>query len=131
MKRLDRLAAAQAKLGELIERRLAKHELMSCSLRKTVDELSESISGLNAHLLPFRARALTRLADAEAMLASRLSEGEAIRRELAVARGREDAFSKMASQLHAEAERKALEEESLETAMRLPAKASGKTGMLK
>lgn len=96
-----------------------------------IDGMSASISALEAWHLLFRASALARLAEAEAILAVNRTETETIRRDLAAARGREKVFRTKAALLRSVAERKALEEDVLENAMHMAAKASGKAGVLK
>lgn len=131
MERLSRLSTAQGELAGLLEAKLAREEMRVRSLRTSINELSVSMGSIEASLLIFHAAALKRLADTEAILAACQGEIDATRWQLLAARGREKAFSAKASRLRVAEERKRLDDEGLEAALRMAAKASGKTGVVR
>lgn len=128
--RLSRLATAQGVLGGLLEARLAQQELRVRSFHILIEQLSRALEGADTSMLVFHAAGLTRLADAEGMLTVCKTEAEKIRSELLTARSREKAFSAKAKLLAVAEQRKEQEEASLEAALHMAAKVSGKTGMV-
>lgn len=118
-------------MAGLLEVRLAGQERKANQIRALIGQVSTSMGSADSRLLMFHAAGLKRLADAEAMLAACESEAAELRNSLLAARGRETAFSTQAK-LHRRAEeRKVLDQEGLEAALRMATKVSGKADVVR
>lgn len=128
--RLARLAEAQGSMARAVEIKLAAAEraiALLLAARAEIESLAAAPAAAHMALLP---PALRKLVDLDKRLASARAEADALRRQLIAARGREKAFGKLEKQLRDSLARKAAEEEALETALGMAAKASGKADVV-
>ena len=128
--RLARLGGAQGGMARAVEMKLAGAERaigLLLAARGEIEALAAAPAQAHMAFLPV---ALRKLAELDARLASARAEAEAFRRQLMAARAREKAFAKRERQLRDALARKAGEEDALETALSMAAKASGKPDVL-
>lgn len=121
-----RLAQAQGELVKSLEARFAQQERVVAALTASRAELDSLASSGGIGGLAFLPVALRNLAAAEAALSEANRKLEDVRKELLSAKGRHKALDTRARLLREASERKALEEDTLETALLMAAKASGK-----
>lgn len=128
--RLARLAEAQGAMAGAVEIRLAAAERTIALLLAARSEIENLVAAPGEAHMAFLPPALRKLVDLDLRLASARAEADSIRRQLIAARAREKAFGKLERQLRGSLARKAAEEEALETALSMAAKASGKADVV-
>ena len=127
-KRLARLGAAQEGMAKLIETRLAAVERRIAVLGAAHAELAALAQTGSQLQLGFLPSLLRRLAATEAETAAAQQDADALRHALLAMRHRGRAFAERADALREIDMRKAEEEEALETALAMAAKACRKQG---
>jgi chromosome segregation ATPase len=120
------LARAQGEMVKVLEAKVAQQEHVAASLSAARAELDRLASTAGAAGLAFMPVALRSLAAAEGELSTVNMSLDALRKDLLAAKGREKALENRARLLRSTMERKAAEENALETALVMAAKASGK-----
>lgn len=129
--RLARLREAQGGMARAIEMKLVAQERaigFLLAARAEIETLAAKAAGAHMAFVP---AALRNMSDLDARIAAARTEADALRRHLLDARGREKAFGKTEGELRDALARKAVEEEALEAALGMAAKASGKPDVLK
>jgi hypothetical protein len=130
-KRLAKLAAALGEMAKSLEARLLLAERNAAALRKSHSEIATAIEQGGMVSLTFRSTALRGLVEAGKAIAVCEGDAAALRRGLRLTRGKQTALSDRGECLQSSADRKSDEEESLETALAMHGKASGKHGVVK
>jgi hypothetical protein len=128
---MRRLAGSQKEILRILEAKLACQEQKAELLRGLIEALSSSTGKVESVFPAVHAAALKRLSGQQALLAVCKKEAEEIRGEVLAARGREKTLSEKATQFQREEQRKAQEEEGLESAVFMIAKACRKTDVLR
>lgn len=125
-KRLSRLATTQRDVGRLLECRFASEQKVMRDLERVRVETLAALDRIAACGLAHYAAALQRLAELDARLSACRKRTDGLQQKLREARGRERALSEMAdSQTEAE-QRRQIEEEGLEAALRVGRRATRK-----
>jgi hypothetical protein len=109
-----------------LEAALVQRERKQAALWDSRRELDAVASGLAEARPAFLPAALHRLAATELLLMNAATEVEAARRRLLSAKGRQNVLAARERLLRSAADRKAIEEDTLEQALIMAAKASGK-----
>lgn len=130
-KRLARLAAALGEMARSLEAKLLLAERNAAALQKTQSDIANAIEQGGMVSLSFRSTALRRLVEAGKAVAVCEGDAAALRRGIRLARGKQTALSDRGECLQSSADRKSDEEESLETALAMHGKASGKADVVK
>jgi hypothetical protein len=128
--RLARLARAQGEMMKVLEAKLAREErriAVVSSKRAQIDILATRAGAYQPASLPMMLRSLAGL---ESQLKQIMMEADRLRRQLLEAKVREKVISDRLTLIRDSAERKVLEEQSMETTLVLMAKASGKGGVV-
>ena len=126
MQRLARLLRAQSELVKVQEATLLHCERKEAALASTRSELDTIAAEMGQARPAFLPAALHRLTATELLLQQARAEVEDARGKLLSARGRQKSIAGRERMLRAAAERKAAEEDALEQALIMAAKASGK-----
>lgn len=129
-RRLARLGEAQESMAKLIESRLAAVERRIAALAAAHAELAALAQAGSRIQLGFLTSLLRRLAATEAEAAAAEKEAAALRRALLAMRHRGRVFGERADALRELEMRKAEEEEALDTALGIAAKACRKQGVV-
>ncbi len=129
-KRLARLGAAQEGMAKLIETRLAVVERRIAALNASHAELAVLAQSESPVQMEFLSSLLRRMVGTEADIAAAEREADMLRRSLLAMRHRGRTFGEKADRLREMEMRKAEEEEALETALAMAAKACRKQGVV-
>jgi hypothetical protein len=128
--RLARLLHAQGELVKVQEAALLQRERKEAALTAARRELDAIAAELGQARPAFLPAALQRLAATELLLLEARAEVEEARRKLLSAKGRQKSIAGRERLLRSAAERKAAEEDALEHALTMAAKASRKDDMV-
>lgn len=129
--RLSRLAGAQREVADLLDVKLAREQNAVLLQEALIGQLSSAMSGTTAGLLIFHDAGLRRLVEAEAALERSRAEVMSLRQKLIAARSRERSLSSRAAALQRHVERKRTDEDALDAALILAAKACHKDDVVK
>lgn len=129
-KRLLRLGRAQGELVRSLELKLAQSERKAAALSVSRSELDAMASEVTEGHFAFLPTALRKLIVSEAQLNQAMMEVDLVRRQLLAAKSRRNSFDGKARLLLRTLERKAGEEDALETTLAMGAKASRKHDVL-